>query len=430
MSDTAPQVGEASRWDDAQFILPPLPFRGRARRALADLICLLGMTVARAVRALGPERNAIVPQKILVVRRGGLGDVLMATPLLRGLREHFPSARLYVLASRQAVVGLHGCPWVDEILEVSSSTKDWLRLLQKLRKERIDTAFILHRFFAASLVPVLAGIPQRLGFSWKNNGFALTGSIPFTPARSQTLQIGQLLTLLGKPAADPSMEFMVNKRAIHSAREILAGWRFDPAKPVVGIHPGGGETAGSSDPAKRWLPERFGRLADLLIQNGGVQVVMLQGPGDEPFVDEALKNMRARVLGIASSLPLETFAALIGQCDLVVVNDTGPMHLAAAQKVPVVAIIGPTHPAYTLPRGEMHKVIWAGVPCSPCYHPEEYIFGTRQNGKKVFACWRATHECMTAVTAEDVYDVVIRQIRVVENRPLRNQTQSLVELNP
>src|SRR5690242_11419001 len=319
MTDTAPQVGEASRWDDAQFILPPLPFRGRARRALADLICLLGMTVARAVRALGPERNAIVPQKILVVRRGGLGDVLMATPLLRGLREHFPSARLYVLASRQAVVGLHGCPWVDEILEVPSSTKDWLRLLQKLRKERIDTAFILHRFFSASLVAVLAGIPQRLGFDWKNHGFALTGSIPFTAARSQTLQIGQLLTLLGKPAADVSMEFRVDEDATHSAQELLARWGLDPARPLVGIHPGGGETAKCSDPAKRWLPERFGRLADLLIQNSGVQVVMLQGPGDEPFVGEALKNMKARPLGVASGLPVAVFAALLRECDLVVV---------------------------------------------------------------------------------------------------------------
>ena len=125
----------------------------------------------------------------------------MATPLLRGLREHFPSARIYVLTSKQAVAGLQGSPLIDEIFEVPTSKKDWLSLLLKMRKERIDTAFILHRFFAASSLSLLAGIPQRLGFDWKNQGFALTGSIPFNPARSQTQQIGQLLTLLGKPAA-------------------------------------------------------------------------------------------------------------------------------------------------------------------------------------------------------------------------------------
>ena len=79
-------------------------------------------------------------------------------------------------------------------------------------------------------------------------------------------------------------------------------------------------------------------------------MVLLQGPGDEPFVQEALLNMQRRALGIAAGLPLAVFAALMNECDLVVVNDTGPMHLAAAQKVPVVAIFGPTHLPTTLPK--------------------------------------------------------------------------------
>jgi heptosyltransferase II len=416
MNDTAPRVEDPSYWDDTSFKLPPLSFRGRIRRAATDLFCLVGMTVAKVARAFLPDRQTIVPQKILVVRRGGLGDVLMATPLLRALREHFPSARVYFLASKQALPGLNECPWVDQILEAPTSKRDWLPLLRKLRKERIDTAFILHRFFAASLVTVWAGIPQRLGFNWKNHGFALTGSIPFSAARSQTMQIGQLLTLLGKPAADPDMGFMVNEDAIHGARDVLERWGFDPAKPLVALHPGGGETAGYSDQAKRWPAERFGCLADLLVQNSGVQVVLLQGPEDEPFVHEALKNMKARALGIASGLPLAVFAALIRECDLVVVNDTGPMHIATAQQVPVVAIIGPTHPAYTPPRGGRNRVIWAGVPCSPCYNPEETIYGPSVGGKKVFKCWRSTHECMTAITAEEVHATVIRQIGEFEKQ--------------
>jgi len=386
------------------------------------------MTVAKAGRALGAERKIIVPKNFLVVRRGGLGDALMATPLLRGLRQHFPSARIYVLTSKQAVAGLQGSPWVDEIFQAPTSKKDWLSLLLKMRKERIDTAFILHRFFAASLLSLLAGIPQRLGFDWKNHGFALTGSIPFSPARSQTQQIGQLLTLIGKPAAATEMEFALSGDASHSARELLQSWGYDPARPLVGIHPGGGETAGSSEPAKRWLPERFGELAALL-QKQDIQVVLLQGPGDEPFVQQALRNAQLPPLGIAAGLPLAVFAAMLQQCDLVVVNDTGPMHLAAAQNVPVVAILGPTHPAYTPPRGQIHRVIWAGVPCSPCYHPEEYIFGSRRNGKKLFECWRGTHECMVAITAGEVYKVVVDQIRALKKASLRRPIQSLVELN-
>ena len=147
MSDTAPRVEDPSHWDDTPFVLAPLPFRSRAWRELTNLFCLLGMAIAKCARALWGNRDATVPQKILVIRRGGLGDILMATPLLRGLREHFPSARIYVLASTQALSGLAGCSWVDQILEVPASKKDWLLLLYRLRKERIDTAFILHRFF-------------------------------------------------------------------------------------------------------------------------------------------------------------------------------------------------------------------------------------------------------------------------------------------
>ena len=347
---------------------------------LTDLICFAGMTVAKAGRAAGAGGKYIVPGKILVVRRGGLGDALMATPLLRGLRQHFPCTRIYVLTSKQAVASLQGSPLVDEIFEVPTSKKELLKVLRKLRKERIDTAFILHRFFAASLLSLFAGIPQRLGFDWKNHGFALTGSIPFSPARSQTQQIGQLLTLLGKPAAGTEMEFAVSEDASRCARELLQSWGHDPAKPLVGIHPGGGETAGSSEPAKRWLPTRFGQLADPL-QQSGIQVAMLQGPGDEHFVEEALKNMTGRVLGIAVGLPLGVFSALMKECDIVVVNDTGPMHLAAAQKVPVVAIIGPTHPAYTPPRGDMHHVIWAAFPVRRATTRKKYFWRAPERQK-------------------------------------------------
>lgn len=426
MNGTPLRVEKPGYWDQASFHLPPTPSRDKVRKALANGICGIGMSIAKAVRMFSTQRNGLEPKKILVIRRGGLGDALMATPLLRGLREHFPSARVYFLTGQPAVAGLQGCPWVDEILVVPMSKKDWPRMLRKLRKERIDTAFILHRFFAASVLTLLAGIPQRLGFAWKNHGFALTGSVPFSAARSQAVQIGQLLTLLGKPAAEPMMEFRVSDAAVRHARALLEGWGFDPGKPLVGIHPGGGETLIHSDAAKRWLPERFGRLADLLTQRGTAQVVMLQGPGDERFVDEAVKSMSTRPLGIASGLPIEVFAAVIGECDVVVVNDTGPMHLAAARKVPVVAIIGPTHPAYTLPRGEMHKVIWDGAPCSPCYHPEEYVFGTRQNGKKVFECWRGTHECMTGITAEEVYEAVTRQLKVAPKYRVSGHARSTV----
>ena len=86
---TALRVGEASYWNDMPFQLAPLPFQGRLRRVLTEFFCLVGITIAKAGRTLGMDRKVPVPKKILVVRRGGLGDVLMATPLLRAIRDHF-----------------------------------------------------------------------------------------------------------------------------------------------------------------------------------------------------------------------------------------------------------------------------------------------------------------------------------------------------
>src|ERR1700683_4847793 len=101
MGDTPLRVEDAGDWDDLPFQLPPLPFRGRVRRTLTEIGCFVGILAAKTVRALRPDRKAVVPRKILVIRRGGLGDVLMATPLLRGIRDHFPSAWVFVLTSKQ-----------------------------------------------------------------------------------------------------------------------------------------------------------------------------------------------------------------------------------------------------------------------------------------------------------------------------------------
>jgi heptosyltransferase II len=407
VSQLLPQVEEAGHWEDLPFQLPPRSFRARIRKCNTEVVCLVGMAAAKVARLGWPHKRDIAdPRRILVIRRGGLGDVLAATPLLRGLREHFPLATISILVSNQGVSAVKACPWVNQIYVVPNSRKEWLTLLRQLRNEEFDTAFILHRFFAASLLALALGIPRRLGFDWGNHGFALTGSVAFTLARSQAAQVARLIELVGKPAAEPRLEFEVDEESVLSARSVLREWGLDRDKPVVGIHPGGGET---SEAARRWLPDRFGELADLLVQNG-IQVLMLQGPADEVLVREAMRNMKTNLLGVTTSLPLPTTAALIRECDLIIANDSGPMHLAATQNVPVLAIMGPTHPAYNPPRGAMHKVIWAGVPCAPCFNPEEYVYDSRKNGRKVFECWRSTHECMTSITPEQVCSAAVQQI--------------------
>ncbi len=390
---------------NVEFKLPPLTAAEKIRKGLCQVLCLSGGVLFSFVRRpkLAGEGP---PQRVLIIRRGGLGDALMLTPLAVGLREAYPGVYLAALVSRQAVAALQGNTAINRIYEVPASKRGFWKLLRELRREQFDTAFILHRFFAPSLLAVAAGIPRRLGFYWKRHGFALTAGIPFDPRRSQVVQITQLMNLLGKPAPEAKLYFTPSAAQRAKASELLREWGHDPGRPLIGIHAGGGETSGSSEPVRRWLPERFGRLADNLQQQDGAQVLLLQGPRDEPFVSAALASMTSQPFRVVSGLDLGTFAAVVGACDLVVANDSAPMHIAAAQGVPVVAIFGPSHPAYNPPAGPGHTVVWAGVACSPCYQPDELAETIPLIGKKEFTCWRGTHECMTAITVEEVYAAV------------------------
>jgi lipopolysaccharide heptosyltransferase II len=405
------------KWSDVTFKLPPSSLGGKVRKCGVSLVCLVGAGVFAVSRRLTRQRRFTAPEKILIIRRGGLGDALMMTPLLQGLREHFPDARLAVLISRQGVVALKGNPCVDRIFEVPSSRAGWWQLLRILRSERFDTAFILHRVFVPSLFAVAAGIPQRFGFYWKGNGFALTAGVRFSPARSQLVQINDLMGLVGKPSPEPRPRFYLDTSVVKKARNTLLGWGYDCSRPLIGIHPGGCETAGSSEPPRRWLPERFGHLADVLAERDGAQILLLQGPGDEPFTRATLSSMATQPLRVVAGVDLPTFAGLVRFCDIVVANDSAPMHIAATQGVRVVAIFGPSHPAYNPPAGDGHKVIWAGVSCSPCYNPDERGLSNRFHGKKTFQCWLGTHECMKAVTVEDVYTAVKERLNALKGLP-------------
>ena len=402
-------------WQDVPFKIPPRSFGGRARVFFINMLCSLGIALFGLARRFRKLADLGAPRKILIVRRGGLGDTLAATALVRALRENYPSANLSVLIGRQAVAVLEGNADVNRIFTAPSSKREWFGLLRALRREQFDTAFILHRYFVPSLLAVAAGIPRRLGFYWKRHGFALTAGIPFDPRRSQVKQIVQLMTLLGKPAPEPKLHFDPGPAQRERASSLLREWGYDPARPLIGIHPGGCETAGSSEPARRWLPERFGQLADLLSTREGAQVLLLQGPGDEPFVSATLSNMTTQPLRVVSGLDLGTFSALLGACGVVIANDSGPMHIAAAQGAPVVAIFGPSHPGYNPPLGDRHKVSWAGVSCSPCYNPDELAETIPLIGKKVFTCWLGTHECMKAITAEEVYVAVKERLEALKS---------------
>jgi lipopolysaccharide heptosyltransferase II len=418
-------------WAKVAIQQPPSSLSGRVRSYLTEVLCLLGVAMFFPSRLFRPllqsGRLKRQPEKVLIVRRGGIGDAVMLTPLARALKTNFPNVSVSVLVSRQAISLMVGNPFIDKVYEVPIGKKAWIDLIRKLRRQRFEIAFVLHRHFLVPLLTFCLRIPQRLGFRWKRHGFALTASIPFDVTRPQVAQLCELISLLKKPVPPAVLEIFVSEEDQESCLRNLKEKHYDPAKPLIGVHPGGGETLGFSQgyekqtssqrlhPPRRWLPKHFAQLADTLIKNEGVQLVILQGPGDESVIRKVIEHMAEKPFWIAPKMDLMKFAALLKTCSLIIANDSGPMHLARAVGVPILAIFGPTHPGYTGPTETHDQIAWVGAKCSPCFHPEEFAAVSSWSGGKVFWCWRGDNECMRALTPELVYATFRLQMDRIRN---------------
>ncbi|MFN3486096.1 MAG: lipopolysaccharide heptosyltransferase II [Planctomycetota bacterium] len=312
--------------------------------------------------------------KILVKGNNWLGDAVLSLPTLRSLKAMFPEGRLAVLTKPSLADLYRGAPYVDEVLpERRGGIGSWWATVRELRRRRFDAALVLPRSFRAAFVVWGAGIPRRIGYG-AGRGALLTDRVrPLEGRVHRVHRYHHLLSAFGSPppVEPPRLELL--PEAVCWAQEEF------PGGPWVGLHPGA--TYGA---AKQWLPERFAELGRRLGARASVAVI--GGPGEE-----ALGSRVAREAGAARCLAGRTtipqLAAALARCRLLVTNDTGPMHVADALGVPVVAIFGPTDWIETPPFGPRHRIVRRPVPCSPCL---------------ARTCPLGHHECMRSVTVDEV----------------------------
>ncbi|MDX6768138.1 MAG: glycosyltransferase family 9 protein [Elusimicrobiota bacterium] len=303
-------------------------------------------------------------RRVLVVQSAFLGDSLLTVPLLRRLRELLPGTRLSVLTLPGTVEIFKG-PWVDEVLVDDKRGADggllgpW-RVAARLKAERFDLAVIPHRSLRSALVAKLAGIPRRVGFSTSAGRFLLTDTVPFTWLMHDLERNLALLLPLGGGAAPERGEsrYLDAPPMTKSLAQRLLDAGVDPGARLAGVHPG------AAWATKRWLPERYAALCAAL-RGEGLVPVLVGGPADA-----ALAKGIAEAGGAADltgKTDLADLKALMGRLSLFVTNDSGPMHLAAAAGVPVVAVFGATtRELGFFPYGPGHRVVEAELACRPC----------------------------------------------------------------
>ncbi len=337
--------------------------------------------------------------RILVRAPNWLGDVVMATPLLRTLREAYPRARLDVLTQPGGALVLEGFAGIDDVVPYRRKGEHagfggMRRLARELRTRRYDLAVVCPNSFSSALLMRLAGIPRRLGWSYGGRGFLLTDRLvpPMRGHRRVPRPMPQyyldLARHLGCEVLAEDAELAVTAAGEREADAFVA--RHGAAgTPLLGVNVGA-----AFGPSKHWRADRFGEVAAALRARRGLRPVVLCGPGEEALgraVEDAI--VAAGVPDVIRTsdavLSLAGLKSVVARLALMVTTDTGPRHFAIAFDVPVVCVMGSTDPMMTdQPRARGSVVRLAPLlECMPCH-------------EKV--CPLAHHRCMEDLAAAPV----------------------------
>jgi heptosyltransferase II len=294
-------------------------------------------------------------ERILVRAPNWLGDVILSLPALRDLRRNFPRARLEVLA-RDWVADLYRAVPGVEAVRVSGGHR---RDVEAIRGA-FDAAVLLPNSFGAALVVWRAGVPERWGYATDGRGLLLTRAAR-VPAgvrgRSQVYYYRAMLAGVGLETPDaPDASLRCPEEWSARGAERLGG-----DGPWLGLNPGA--FFGS---AKRWLPERYAAVGELVGRRTGAKVAILGGAAERPLGEAIASGMRAPVRVLCGETTLPELVGVLSRLRLLVTNDSGPMHVAAALGVPLVAVFGPTDWRETAPVGDRVRLVREEVECAPC----------------------------------------------------------------
>ncbi len=325
--------------------------------------------------------NTIQPEaieRILIRGTNWVGDAVISVPALKAVRASFPRARISLMVRPWVSDVYAASDFVDEILPYDKQgehkgLRGLLRIIARIRNERFDLAFLLQNAFEAAFIAWVAGIPRRVGYARDGRGFLLTHPCRIDPEVRSLHQAWYYLGILAGAGLlerqiwrrkDYNLSIALDVRAsdVDGARALLRDRGVVQGKTVIGLNPGA--FYGS---AKRWLSDRYAAVADTLARRHDAETVIFGTAGERRIADEIAARMFSPPKILAGETTLGQLMGLIGECDLFITNDSGPMHLAAALGVPQVSVFGSTSEIATGPLSGLAQVVKNPVDCSPCF---------------------------------------------------------------
>ncbi len=382
-------------------------------------------------------------KKILIIKPSSLGDIVHSLPTLKAVRQLFPKAFISWLVKEEWAGILAGNPYLDEILSFPFTLKGMPQIIGSVRKRRFDLVLDLQGLLRSSVISFLSGASIRIGYESAREGAKIFYTERVKVPLLDIHAVDRYMLSVGIEGFVPSPSdfyIKIDQADTGYVREMLA-INNSVNSPLIAINPQ------ARWKTKLWQQERFDLLADLLADKFGARIVLIgdnkdnlggdeatraplgylhseqrerEGDGRSPEIEQRAKSSvgrgrlhpalpvegdgrspeieatRAPLIDMRGKTSLKQLAALLKEVDLLVTNDSGPMHIAAALGTPVVAIFGPTDPKRTGPYGERHRVVRGSAPCSPCFKKR---------------CGMPSHLCMEAISVEMVLEEISNILR-------------------
>ena len=292
------------------------------------------------------------PKKILIIRSGAIGDVIMTTPLIKALRKHYPHTEIIYLVGNWPKKIIEGNKNIDKIISFPDNIiykkeiKGTFNLIKQLRKENIDLAFILDKSYHWSILAYLSNIKRRIGFNriGKNGeeGFANNININFDGTKNEIDYYLDLAKIINIKIEEEKTEINLNEKDKQFAQDFVKKNKL--SQKIIGLIPGGAKNPGQELDLKRWPIENTIQLIKIILKNQPkTNIIIFGGPGDVDISQKIINTLTEQnidtknILNLIGKTSLTETAALMRKCHIIITPDSGPLHIAATSQAKVIA---------------------------------------------------------------------------------------------
>ena len=304
-------------------------------------------------------------RRILLIKPSSLGDIVHTLPVVSTIKAQWPKSHMTWVVKRQWADLVERVEGVDRVWPVDPTVWSWVKQGQVLRTEGFDLAIDLQGLFRSAVLAYLSGAPMRIGFANGREGspWFYTHRVPVLNldihAVDRYLLVAAALGLVVPKL--PRFAFRVLDEDLAVVQRLFERHNYSIDRPWVAMN------VGARWPTKRWPLTSFSAVANLLYESHRDPIVLIGSLDDRPSVERLRALMNRPCIDLSGEVPLKCLPALLSKAAAMITNDSGPMHIAAACGIPVVAMFGPTSATRTGPYGEGHHVLTGRVSCSPCF---------------------------------------------------------------